>query len=75
MVLLPELPEDAAGPSTLKRKSTPPDLVEIAQKKHGFNDTSYLEQSREINDSVRNAVTAGELQCGPVVGAGSSVTG
>jgi hypothetical protein len=53
-------PEAEAGPSTLKRKITPPDLAEIAQKKHRFNDTAYLEQSREINDNVRNAVTAGE---------------
>ena len=36
------------------------DLEELARKKHRFEDTEYLEQSREIKDSVRSAVTAGQ---------------
>jgi len=35
------------------------DLEELARKKHRFEDTEYLEQSREIKDNVRSAVTAG----------------
>lgn len=35
------------------------DLAEIAMKKKKFEDTEYLEQSREINDNVRSAVSAG----------------
>lgn len=31
----------------------------LAGKKHRFDDTEYLEQSREIVDSVKSAVTAG----------------
>jgi hypothetical protein len=30
----------------------------LAGKKHRFDDTEYLEQSREIVDGVKNAVTA-----------------
>lgn len=32
----------------------------LAGKKHRFDDTEYLEQSREIVDNVKSAVTAGE---------------
>jgi len=34
----------------------------LAGKKHRFDDTEYLEQSREIVDSVKSAVTAGLLK-------------
>lgn len=37
------------------------DVSKIAQKRHRFDDNQYFETSREINDSVRSAVTAGEL--------------
>jgi len=30
-------------------------------KKHKFEDNGYFEESREINDGVRNAVAAGKL--------------
>lgn len=33
----------------------------MAQKKHKFDDNAYLEESREINDNVRSAVSAGKL--------------
>ncbi|QRV75253.1 telomere stability and silencing [Ceratobasidium sp. AG-Ba] len=33
-----------------------------AGQKHRFDDTEYLEQSREINDNVKSAVTAGLLK-------------
>jgi hypothetical protein len=32
----------------------------VAGKKHRFDDTEYLEQSREIVDNVKSAVSAGE---------------
>jgi hypothetical protein len=32
-----------------------------AGKKHRFDDTEYLEQSRDIVDGVKNAVAAGEI--------------
>lgn len=32
-----------------------------AGKKHRFDDTEYLEESRELVDNVRSAVTAGKL--------------
>jgi hypothetical protein len=34
----------------------------LAGKKHRFDDTEYLEQSREIVDTVKNAVTVGLLK-------------
>jgi len=37
------------------------DLEAHAGKKHRFDDTEYLEESRELVDNVRSAVTAGEL--------------
>ncbi|KAL7417008.1 telomere stability and silencing-domain-containing protein [Mrakia frigida] len=46
------------GPSKL----TTEDLVQLAGKKHKFDDSEYLEQSREINDNVRSAVSAGLLK-------------
>lgn len=36
--------------------NSPPDV--LAGKKHRFDDTEYLEQSRDLNDGVRNAVAA-----------------
>lgn len=33
----------------------------LAGKKHRFDDTEYLEQSRDIVDGVKNAVAAGML--------------
>lgn len=38
----------------------------LAGKKHRFDDTEYLEQSREIVDGVKNAVTAGEDLAAPL---------
>ena len=35
------------------------DVAEIAAKRHKFDDTRFLEQSREINEGVRSAVSAG----------------
>lgn len=35
----------------------------MAGKKHRFDDTEYLEQSREIVDSVKSAVAAGKYPC------------
>jgi phage protein D len=35
------------------------DSAQVAGKKHRFDDTEYLEQSRELVDNVKSAVTAG----------------
>ena len=43
-----------AGPSSSG------DSAQVAGKKHRFDDTEYLEQSRELVDNVKSAVTAGE---------------
>jgi len=37
------------------------DVEEVARKKHKFDDNAFLEESREINDNVRSAVSAGKL--------------
>jgi len=47
--------DGAADPSTAE-----PDV--LAGKKHRFDDTEYLEQSREIVDNVKSAVSAGLLK-------------
>ncbi|OWZ68608.1 hypothetical protein AYX15_00553 [Cryptococcus neoformans] len=44
-----------------KRKIEDVDLAELARKKHKFEDNKFLEESREINDSVRSAVSAALL--------------
>ena len=36
------------------------DIEEIARKRHKFEDNKFLEESREINESVRSAVAAGK---------------
>jgi hypothetical protein len=58
--------DNAAGPSATvgsssQKRLAEVDLEELARKKHRFEDTAYLEQSREIKDNVRSAVAAGEL--------------
>ena len=35
------------------------DPTQVARRKHRFDDTEYLEQSRELVDNVKSAVTAG----------------
>lgn len=48
---------EEAGPS---RPATKPGTPEpLAGKKHRFDDTEYIEQSREIVDNVKSAVAAG----------------
>jgi len=46
--------DGGAGPS-----SSGGDPTQVAGKKHRFDDNEYLEQSRELVDNVRSAVTAG----------------
>lgn len=36
------------------------DLEELAKKKHRFDDSKFLQESEEIKDNVRSAVSAGE---------------
>ncbi|KAI0292149.1 telomere stability and silencing-domain-containing protein [Russula brevipes] len=38
------------------------DPTQVAGRKHRFDDTEYLEQSRELVDNVKSAVTAGLLK-------------
>lgn len=47
-----------AGPPKAK-DLTKEDLARLAGRKHKFDDSEYLEQSREINEGVRGAVAAG----------------
>lgn len=44
-----------AGPSSVSTE-----IPQVAGKKHRFDDTAYLEQSRDIVDGVKNAVAAGK---------------
>jgi len=52
-------PDKGEGSSSGNKRLADVDLEELARKKHRFEDTEYLEQSREIKDNVRSAVTAG----------------
>jgi hypothetical protein len=38
------------------------DVEELARKKHKFDDNKFLEESREIKDNVRSAVSAALLK-------------
>lgn len=38
------------------------DLEELARKKHKFDDTQFFEESREIKENVRSAVSAALLK-------------
>lgn len=49
----------AASTSTPSASAADVDVTKIAQKRHRFEDNGYFETSREINDGVRSAVTAG----------------
>ncbi|WVQ75347.1 hypothetical protein IAR50_004966 [Cryptococcus sp. DSM 104548] len=44
-----------------KRRPEDVDLEELARKKHKFEDNKFLEESREINENVRSAVSAALL--------------
>lgn len=39
--------------------------AQVAGRKHRFDDTEYLEQSRELVDNVKSAVTAGLSSSSP----------
>lgn len=52
---------DGAGGSSSNGDST-----QVAGRKHRFDDNEYLEQSRELVDSVKNAVTAGQFPSPPL---------
>ncbi|KAJ3809282.1 telomere stability and silencing-domain-containing protein [Lentinula aff. lateritia] len=53
-------PSTGAGPSRTGSSSTD-QPAKLAGKKHRFDDTEYLEQSRELVDNVKSAVSAGKL--------------
>ncbi len=46
--------------SGTRQRASPGELPQVAGKKHRFDDTEYLEQSREIVDNVKSAVSAGK---------------
>ena len=46
-------------PKAPKEDSSGGDPPVLAGKKHRFDDTEYIEQSRELVDGVKSAVTAG----------------
>jgi hypothetical protein len=46
-----------------EKREAEPDLLEIASKRHKFEDSAFLEESRELKEGVRNAVSAGEFWC------------
>jgi len=52
---------EAESSSSGSKRLADLDVEEVARKKHKFNDNAYLEESREINDNVRSAVTAGKF--------------
>ena len=52
--------EAEAGPSSSG------DMAQVAGRKHRFDDTEYLEQSRELVDNVKSAVSAGQLSFPPI---------
>ncbi|WWD21002.1 hypothetical protein CI109_105483 [Kwoniella shandongensis] len=48
---------DDNGEGSSKRRVEDVDLEELARKKHKFEDNKFLEESREINENVRAAVS------------------
>ncbi|KAK8843466.1 hypothetical protein IAR55_007123 [Kwoniella newhampshirensis] len=48
---------DNNGEGSSKRRVEDVDLEELARKKHKFEDNKFLEESREINENVRAAVS------------------
>jgi hypothetical protein len=55
-------PGEAASSSKAQNGTASGDPQPLAGKKHRFDDTEYLEQSREIVDTVKSAVTVGLLK-------------
>lgn len=52
-------PAPAASIPKAPATSAEVDVSKVAQKRHRFDDNQYFDTSREINESVRSAVTAG----------------
>ncbi|KAF8802520.1 hypothetical protein BYT27DRAFT_7173013 [Phlegmacium glaucopus] len=52
--------EPSSSSTTPSDPNSPPDV--LAGKKHRFDDTEYLEQSRDLKDGVKNAVAAALLK-------------
>lgn len=55
-----------ASATTGSKRIAEIDVAELAAKRHKFDDNKFLEQSREINESVRSAVSAGTLHVLPL---------
>lgn len=57
-----------SGASTMpgSKRIAEVDVAELAAKRHKFDDNKFLEQSREINESVRSAVSAGTFHIPPL---------
>jgi len=54
--------ESSSGAGSSKTGSTTEEPAKLAGKKHRFDDTEYLEQSRELVDNVKSAVSAALLK-------------
>jgi hypothetical protein len=52
--------EPSSSSTKLSDPNSPPDV--LAGKKHRFDDTEYLEKSRDLKDGVKNAVAAALLK-------------
>ncbi|KAF9493416.1 hypothetical protein BDN71DRAFT_1395187 [Pleurotus eryngii] len=52
-------PGDTASGSGSGSSASNTDVVALAGKKHRFEDTEYLEESKELVDNVKSAVSAG----------------
>jgi len=52
-------PSGSGSGGASSSKEDPP--AKLAGNKHRFDDTEYLDQSRDINDNVKSAVAAGML--------------
>jgi hypothetical protein len=55
-------PTQPSASGSSSSSANPGDSAQLAGKKHRFDDTEYLEQSRDIVDSVKSAVSAGMLR-------------
>ena len=58
--------KEGESSSAAAKRAAEVDLTEVAAKKYRFEDAEFLEQSREINDSVRSAVSAGKSEGCPL---------
>ena len=56
----PSKPSTSASGQSRDHGEPDPELLKMAQKRKKFDDNTFFETSREINDNVRSAVAAGK---------------